>query len=75
MVIECAIGMKRGIGNPAAIAFAASFYRAIGFCRSIYEAFEQGRAALMLAGIPEHDTPELLTRSGIDPKTVFLVTP
>ena len=74
-VIDCAIGMKLGIGDDAAIAFAASFYRAIGFGRSVYEAFEQGRTALMLAGIPEQDTPELLTRPGVDPKTIFLVMP
>ncbi len=74
-VIDCAIGMNRRIGDDAAIIFAASFYRAIGFGRSVSEAFEQGRTALMLAGIPEQDTPELLTKPGVDPKTIFLVTP
>jgi hypothetical protein len=74
-VIDCAIGMKRGIGDNAAVRFAASFYRAIGFGRSVYDAFQQGRTALMLEGIPEQDTPELLARSAVDPKTIFLVTP
>jgi hypothetical protein len=72
-VIDCAIGMKRGIGDRVATTFAASFYRAIGFGRSVYDAFQQGRTALMLEGIPEQDTPELLTRRGIDAKTIFLV--
>ena len=30
-VIDCAIGMNDAIGDEAAITFAASFYRAIGF--------------------------------------------
>src|SRR5262245_29358907 len=32
-VIDCAIGMNQAIGDRAAITFAASFYRAIGFGR------------------------------------------
>ena len=72
-VIDCAIGMKRAIGDKAAITFAASFYRAIGFGRTIQEAFDQGKAALMLEGSREQDTPELLVRSGVDPNTIFLV--
>jgi hypothetical protein len=73
-VIDCAIGMKQAIGDKAAITFAASFYRAIGFGRTIREAFDQGKAALMLEGIPEQDTPELLVRPGVDPNAIFLVT-
>ena len=62
--IDCTIGMNRPIGDEAAIVFAASFYRAIGFGRSVKEAFELGKAALLLEGIPEDKTPELLTRNG-----------
>ena len=72
-VIDCAIGMKRAIGDEAAITFAASFYRAIGFGRTIQQAFDQGKSALMLQGIPEQDTPELLVRPGVDPNAIFLV--
>jgi CHAT domain-containing protein len=72
-VIDCAIGMKRAIGDEAAITFAASFYRAIGFGRTIQQAFDQGKTALMLEGIPEQDTPELLVRAGVDPNAIFLV--
>src|SRR6516165_7325440 len=46
--IDCTIGMNRPVGDKAAIIFAASFYRAIGFGRSVKEAFEQGQAALLL---------------------------
>jgi tetratricopeptide (TPR) repeat protein len=73
-VIDCAIGMKRAIGDKAATTFAASFYRAIGFGRSVQNAFEQGQTALMVEGIPEEDTPVLLVREGVDPSQVFLVS-
>src|SRR5215831_11474250 len=51
--IDCAIGMMRAIGDNAAITFAASFYRAVGFGRSVRDAFDQGTTALMLEDIPE----------------------
>jgi hypothetical protein len=72
-VIDCAIGMNKAIGDKAAIIFAASFYRAIGFGRSIKEAFDQGIAALLLEGIPEEETPELLVRKSIDPSSIYLI--
>ena len=72
-IIDFAIGMNTAIGDQAATTFAASFYRAIGFGRSVQEAFEQGRTALLLEGILEENTPELLTKPGSDPKTCFLV--
>jgi len=74
-VIDCVIGMTSAIGDSAAIVFAASFYRAIGFGRAVRDAFEQGKVALMLEGIPEENTPELLCRPGIDPAMVFLIRP
>ena len=74
-VIDCAIGMSRAIGDDAAIVFAASFYRALGFGRSVKEALEQGRAALLLEGIPEENTPELLVKQGVDAARVFVVGP
>ena len=69
--IDCTVGMNRAIGDEAAIVFAASFYRAIGFGRSVKEAFELGKAALLLEGIPEDETPELIDprrrrRGGLD---------
>lgn len=73
--IDCTIGMNRPIGDAAAIVFAASFYRALGFGRSVREAFELGRAALLLEGIPEDQTPELLTRPGVDAAELVLIPP
>jgi CHAT domain-containing protein len=64
-VIDYVVGMKTAIGDEAAIVFAASFYRALGFERTIQEAFDQARTALLLEGIPEEDTPELLVRQEV----------
>jgi CheY-like chemotaxis protein len=73
--IDCSIGMSRAIGDYAAIVFAAAFYRAIGFGRSVREAFDQGKTALLLEGIPEDRTPALLTRSSITPESIHLIHP
>src|SRR3954464_4047080 len=64
--IDCTVGMNRAIGDAAAIVFAASFYRALGFGRTVKEAFELGVAGLLVEGIPEDQTPELLTPPGVD---------
>jgi CHAT domain len=71
--IDCVVGMKESIHDNAATVFASSFYRAIGFERSIQEAFDQGRTALLLEGISEEDIPELLVRNGIDPRQIVLI--
>ncbi len=71
--IDCVIGMKESIHDDAAAVFASSFYRAIGFGRSIQEAFDQGRTALLLEGIAEEDIPELLVKDGIDPSQVVFI--
>lgn len=71
--VDCTIGMSREISDQAAITFAASFYRAIGFNRSLQEAFDQGKVALQLAGIPEHITPSLLTKEGFNPAHIRLL--
>ena len=68
-VIDCVVGMSTAVSEDAAMIFAASFYRAIGFGRSIKDAFDQGKTAIMLEGIPEANTPQLLTRIGVDPSS------
>lgn len=73
--IDCAIGMNSSIGDQAAITFASSFYRAIGFGRSVQEAFEQGRTSLLLEGIQEDKIPDLLVREGIDVSQIILTEP
>jgi len=72
-VVDCAVGMQKAIGDRAAIVFATAFYQAIGFGRSVRVAFEAGKAALMLEGISDETTPELLVRDGIDANKVILM--
>ncbi len=65
--IDYIIGMRAPIEDQAAIVFAAAFYSALGFRRTIQEAFDQATTALMLHGMPDHDIPELIVRPGADP--------
>ncbi len=74
-VVDCAVGMNQEIGDQAAITFSASFYRAIGFGRSVKDAFDQGNTALLLEGIPEEETAELMLRDGVHGSEVVLVSP
>ena len=67
--------MAEGIGDQAAITFISSFYRAIGFGRSVQDAFEQGKIALMLEGIPQENVPVLLSRPEIDPSRIVFARP
>lgn len=70
----CVVGMRRAIGDRAAVRFAASFYRALAFGCSVANAFEQGLVSLELEGIGEADTPELIVRrSGVSADRVVLV--
>ncbi|MFN8494246.1 MAG: CHAT domain-containing protein [Caldilineaceae bacterium] len=73
-IIDCVIGMKSTLSDDAAITFAASFYRAIGFGRSIQAAFDQGKTALLFMRVAEADIPELLVRPGIDPDEIVLIS-
>ncbi len=74
-IIDCVIVMKETLPNEARIAFASSFYRAIGFGRSMQNAFEQGLASLDLNNLPGSDIPELLCRDGVDPHQIVLIPP
>lgn len=74
-VIDCVIGMNTYISDQAATVFAASFYNALGFGRSVKEAFELGKTALMMEGIPEENTPKLLIKIEIDLSEIFLYKP
>ncbi len=72
-VVDCVVSMNQTITDRAAIKFAASFYGALAFGRSVQKAFEQGVARLSAEGIAESDTPELLVRAGVDAAQVVLV--
>jgi tetratricopeptide (TPR) repeat protein len=71
-IIDCAIGMDSAIGDKSAIVFAATFYQAIGYRRSVEEAFRQAQAALLLENLPEEHVPTLHRRIGVDAGMVYL---
>ncbi len=72
--VDCAIGMARDVEDDAAIVFVSSFFRALGFGRSVQDAFEQGKTAILLGGYSGRDiAPELLARRGVDPRSVFVL--
>lgn len=73
--IEVAVGMDRPVGDRAARVFAQAFYSALGYGASVGRAFDQAVAALMLEGIDEHMTPQLLAREDVDPYELVLVDP
>lgn len=63
--IDYVVGMNDMIGDRAAIKFAVGFYDALGYDRSVPEAYEFGLAAIDLDGIDETATPVLLVRGVI----------
>lgn len=60
--IPYVIGMKRAIGDKAAISFAVGFYDALGSGRDVAFAFKLGCAAIRMEGIEEHLTPVLIKK-------------
>ena len=72
--VGCAIGTNKAIGDEAAIVFASSFYQAFAFEQSIQSAFKLAQTALMLQGIPEENTPQLLVGGGADASAIFPIT-
>jgi hypothetical protein len=73
--IDCVVGMTSPVLDDAARAFAASFYRALGFGHSVQAAFDQGALAVELAGIEGADVPRLLVRPGVSAGEVFVTPP
>lgn len=71
--VPCVVGMNSAIPDSAAIAFASSFYLALGHGCSVKRAFDLGCVQIALAGAAESDIPILLCRPDTDPERVALV--
>jgi hypothetical protein len=71
-VIDYTVGNNKGVGDRAAIIFAAAFYHALAFGRTVQEAFELARLELELVKVAGSDTPELFVREGVDPTEPFI---
>lgn len=72
--VDCVVGMSDAIEDESARVFAASFYRAIAFGKSVRKAFEQGLAAIGLEGLQGEHVPRLLVRPGTAAQDTSLVT-
>ncbi len=72
-VVDCVVSMNREISDRAAAKFAASFYGALAFGRSVQNAFDQGVARLTVECITEADTPELIVRASADASRLILI--
>ena len=71
--VEAAIGMNTEIGDEAAIVFAAQFYSSVGFGQNLQQAFDQAKAALLLKGIAEENTPVLYVKKGLSAQEIVMV--
>lgn len=54
------VGMKRSVGDAAAIAFSVGFYTALGTGRDVRFAFKMGQVRIKLEGVPDSDVPILI---------------
>lgn len=72
--VDSVIGMSSDISDAAARRFAISFYQALGYGKSLKEAFDLGCNSLELLNIPEEHVPKLKCTSGVDPAKVFLLS-
>ena len=70
-VIDYSVGTGKGIGDKAGVAFAGAFYRALGFGKSIRDAFHSAKAELVLTKMPRTQGIELFVRKGISDKDAF----
>jgi hypothetical protein len=70
--VDCVVGMGGSISNDAARNFATGFYGGMGECESIAAAYQQGRAAIGLEGLPDGEQLQLKVRDGIDADQLVL---
>lgn len=71
--VDCAIGMSNTISDEAAQYFSAQFYSSLSFGLSVKKSFDQAKAALLLEGIDEVDTPRLYVKDGLVAEEIFLL--
>jgi hypothetical protein len=70
--VDCVVGMSGSILDDAARVFAVGFYGGLGERESVEAACKQGRAAIHLAGLRDHDRPQLAVRRGVDARRLVL---
>jgi hypothetical protein len=65
--ISYVVGMKKQVGDTAAINFSIGFYCALGAGYPIEFAYQMGRSAIGLENLPDSSVPVLLERASSDP--------
>ena len=70
-VVDYSIGTTRPIADKTSVAFAGAFYRALGFGKSIPEAFKSATAQLALTKTPGSRSIKLFVRKGVNEKDRF----
>jgi len=70
--VDCVVGMSGSIHDDAARSFAIGFYGGLGEHESIAAAFEHGRAAIRLDGLPDAERPRLKVRNGFNAAQLIL---
>lgn len=70
-VVNYSIGASRAIGDKVGVTFAGAFYRALGFGKSVREAFESATAELALTKTPRSRGLKLFVREGVSEKDPF----
>lgn len=72
--VACAVGMAHEIHDSAAIEFSAAFYQALGFGRSVQEAFDLAVNALLLHDLPDDAAaPRLVVRPELRTQPLFVL--
>ncbi|MGC1931401.1 MAG: hypothetical protein WA667_20710 [Candidatus Nitrosopolaris sp.] len=71
--VDCVIGMSQAVTDSGAREFAAHFYQALGFGKSIQDAFDLGIVELKLFNISDENIPKLTCRVGVDPSNIFIL--
>jgi hypothetical protein len=70
-VVDYSIGSSNPIGDKEGVAFAGAFYRALGFGKSVREAFESAMAEMALMKMKRARGLELFVRGGVSESDRF----
>ncbi|MCG8421160.1 MAG: protein kinase [Proteobacteria bacterium] len=73
--VDVVIGMHGAMGDEAAVAFTAAFYMALGYGRSVQQAFDIANSELALRDLRDDDKPMLSPRQGAHADDVVLAGP
>jgi hypothetical protein len=69
--VDCVVGMTDGINDASAIAFATSFYQALGYGRDVKAAYELGCVQVDIEALEDQDVPKLLSVKADPSKVSF----